>query len=125
MAAAYRQFGVFLIVGGLSTAVQYVVLTVLVHVAGVGPVPASACGYALGAITNYLLNYQFTFRSSAAHGVAGLRFIAMAGAGLALNTAIVWTAVHPLGINYLVAQVIATGVVLVFNFVVGKLWTFR
>ena len=34
-------------------------------------------------------------------------------------------AVHPLSINYLIAQVFATGVVLVFNFVVGKLWTFR
>jgi putative flippase GtrA len=49
----------------------------------------------------------------------------MACAGMALNTGIVWVAVHPLGINYLVAQVFATGVVLVFNFVVGKLWTFR
>ena len=125
MAATHRQFGVFLMVGGLSTAAQYALLTSLVHLAGVAPVPASVCGYALGAIVNYVLNYQFTFRSSASHGVALLRFIAMAGAGMGLNTGIVWTAVHPLGINYLVAQVFATGVVLVFNFTVGKLWTFR
>ena len=83
MAAGHRQFGVFLLVGGLSTGVQYVVLTALVHLAGVAPVPASACGYAIGAVANYVLNYTITFRSSASHRVAVLRFVAMACAGMA------------------------------------------
>ena len=59
------QFGRFLLVGGFSTLLQYVILAFLVRTAGTDPVVASSIGYVLSAIVNYDLNYRLTFRSSA------------------------------------------------------------
>ena len=57
------QFGKFLLVGAFATALQYVVLALLVQTAGMDPVLASSIGYLLSALANYDLNYRLTFRS--------------------------------------------------------------
>jgi len=125
MSSRRKEFALFVLVGGLSTGTQYVVLVALVQLLHVAPVPASVAALVAGAIVNYLLNYQLTFRSTVPHGVALMRFTLMACAGAALNTAIFWVLLHKAGFHYIVAQVFATAVVLVFNYFVGRLWTFR
>ena len=119
------EFALFVLVGGLSTAAQYAALVALVQWMHVAPVPASVVALGVGAIVNYLLNYQLTFSSTVPHGVALMRFTLTACAAAALNTAIFWLLLHKAGLHYLVAQVFASAVVLVFNYFVGRLWTFR
>jgi putative flippase GtrA len=58
----------FGLVGGVATAIQYVILVALVH-AGVAPPVGSAIGFVVSAFGNYLLNYHFTFRSRESHGI--------------------------------------------------------
>jgi putative flippase GtrA len=116
------QFGGFAGVGAVATALQYVVLVSLVT-AGLSPVVGSSIGFCLSALVNYYLNHRFTFQSTALHRDAIPRFAAMAFAGLLLNAALM--AVLTPWVHYLVAQVIATGTVLVFNFCVSRLWTFK
>ena len=48
--------------------------------------------------------------------------IAIIGAGI--NGFIMYIGVENTNINYLIVQIFATGVVLFWNFVVNKLWTF-
>jgi putative flippase GtrA len=111
-----RVFCVFLLVGGLSTLLQYVVLLTLVRLFRADAVLASTLGFALSALVNYYLNYRLAFHSSRPHGSALARFSAVALIGLQLNGAIMHGAVHWLSLHYLVAQVIATVLVLFWNF---------
>lgn len=118
------RFVRFALVGGLATGIQYGLLILLVKIAGVEPVPASALGFAISAIANYLINYRYTFRSTVRHAAALMKFSALAGVGLAVNSAIM-SQLLKLGAHYLIAQIVATGVVLLWNFAGNHWWTFR
>jgi putative flippase GtrA len=117
------RFARFVSVGGLATAMQYVILVVLVRAVALSPTLASAIGYVLSSLANYLLNYRFTFRSNLRHGPAILKFALLSFTGLLINSALMH-ALTAEGRPYLVAQVCATAVVLVWNFVGNSLWTF-
>lgn len=118
------QFAAFCGVGALATAVHYTLLVALVELAGVGAVAASSAGAALGALVGYALNRRYTFRSGRRHGEALPRFAATAAAGWLLNAAVMYVATQVLGLHYLAAQVLATGIVLAWNFGMNRAWTF-
>jgi putative flippase GtrA len=124
MIAVIKQFSLFSLVGAIGTAAHYALLIFLVSALAVHPVVASAAGAVLGAAINYALNYRFTFRSTRRHHEALPRFLAIAAVGLGLNTALMWLLVEPLHVHYLVAQFIATGCVLLWNYLGNRHWTF-
>ena len=124
MQAVLSQFMRFVLVGGLATAVQYAVLIVLVRAGALGPVAASGVGYTVSAMLNYYLSHRYTFRSRQLHAVAMPRFVAVSGLGLLINQAVVGATIELAGAHYLVAQVLATGCVMAWNFILGRIWTF-
>jgi putative flippase GtrA len=113
----------FGLVGGVATAIQYVILIVLVH-EGIWPAAASAIGFVVSAFGNYLLNYHFTFRSRESHAPAAMKFVMLAAGGLVINFVLMHLLVAA-GWYYLLAQVLVTAVVFLWNFVGNSLWTFR
>ena len=120
------QFGTFAMVGVLATGVHYVLLVAQVDLLGSPAWQATAIGCLAGAATSYIVNRRLTFRSTStiAHARSVPRFIAVAGASLLLNTIIVAFLVR-MHIHYLAAQFLATSVVLVWNFVLNRNWTFK
>jgi putative flippase GtrA len=119
------QFVRFTGVGIIGTAVHYLILILLVNVGGGGPILASGCGFVGGAFTNYFLNYRYTFHSGIPHLVGLPKFLTVASAGLVLNSLVMGVAISSANLHYLIAQVLATGVVLVWNFIGNRGWTFR
>jgi putative flippase GtrA len=77
----------------------------------------------LGALVNYLLNRRYTFCSEKQHGEALTKFLVIAALGLALNSSLMFIFVEILSIYYLVAQVLSTGLVLVWSFIENRFWT--
>jgi putative flippase GtrA len=119
----FTRFVKFAAVGGIATAIQYAVLVLLVRGARMAPTPASSIGFVLSAGVNYLLNYRFTFQSDRAHGPAVAKFAVLAATGLLINAAIMRLMIGA-GMHYLIAQVCATAVVFLWNFIGNSLWTF-
>lgn len=112
-------------VGAIGTVVHYSVLVAGVDELGLAPVVASSLGAVAGAVTNYILNYRFTFRSRKAHSDAMLKFMFVAAAGVVVNGLVVDACLRLDGVHYLVAQVIATAVVLVLGYIANRHWTFK
>jgi len=110
--------------GAIGTAAHFAVLAALVQFAGAGPVGASTVGAIVGAIINYALNYRFTFASGRAHHVALPRFFAIAATGVVLNAAVLSATLAFVRVHYLVAQIVATGTVLIAGFLANRKWTF-
>ena len=87
-------------------------------------VAASSVGYGAGALVNYVINYTFTFESNKAHSSALPKFFVVAGFGFALNAGLVALFARLLEFHYLLAQVLATVIILLWNFVLNRIWTF-
>lgn len=118
------QFLRFAAMGVLGTAVHYAILIFLVSGFNQSAGISAMIGATAGALTNYFLNYHFTFASDRRHREALPRFMAMAAVGVGMNGLIV-EALTRYEVNYLVAQVVATLVILGINFTVSRLWIFR
>lgn len=123
--SVYTQFLRFAAVGAIGTGFHYMALFLLVEYFHTGAVLASSAGFVLGAVINYFLNYRFTFASEKLHGETLPKFFLVAILGLPLNSGVMafYTVVIP--VHYLLAQLIATGIVLVWNFTANRIWTFR
>lgn len=115
----------FAAAGAIGTLAHYTLLLVLVEGAGVRPVVGSAAGFVLGALVNYALNHRLVFRSDRAHVEALPRFFAVAGVGLGWNALLMYGLTVLLGLHYLLAQVVTTGVLLIWHYVGNARWTFR
>lgn len=120
-----RQFFRFALVGLAGTAVHFGVLSLLVEALNMAPLPASVVGFVGGALANYLLNYHYTFMSRRRHRAALPRFLAIASIGALLNSLLMAAGLLWLQLHYLLAQLLATGLVLLWNFSGSRLWAFR
>jgi putative flippase GtrA len=118
-----RQFMLFSVVGAVGTAAHFGLLIALVQFMVTGPVPASIAGFAVGALVNYGLNYHVTFRSKKPHQAVAPKFVTIALAGLGLNTLVMALATSWL--HYLFSQSLATFLVLAWNFLCNRFWTFK
>ena len=119
-----KKFIVFLFVGGSATLLQYGIMILLVQLAHWPAVIATSIGYIVSSLFNYLLNYYATFKSDAEHRTAIIRFATVATIGLGWNSGIVYLLTKA-SWHYLLAQLVATVVVLLWNFFLHKLWTYK
>lgn len=119
-----RKFFIFLLVGGVCTAIQYVILISLVSLQNWQPTAASTVGFVASALLNYALNYRFTFKARNGNRVALPRFATVSGSGLLLNAAIMQTGLTYAPFPYWWIQIAATIVVLLWNFVGSLKWSY-
>lgn len=120
-----RQFVTFAGMGLVGTMAHYSTLLALVEWGGLTSVAGSEIGFVVGALVNYSLNYTFTFRSTASHGVALPKFMTVAAVGFCLNALCMMAGTRWTPLHYLIVQVLATGAVLFWGFAANSLWTFK
>jgi len=120
----YLRFLRFILVGLAATTVTFSALITGVEVFHTSAVTASLAGYALGIVVNYSLNYGYTFKSRERHMIVIPRFLLIMFAGLLINALIMVVLVDMVGVHYVLAQLAAISVVLVWNFTANQFWTF-
>lgn len=123
MRSSCEQVARFAAGGAIGTACHYVTLAAWVEFLGRGVVSGTLLGFSVGALVNYALARRFVFETSRPHAFALPRFATVAAMGAAINTGLVAT-IFGLGVHYLVAQLIATGAVFTWIFLLNKHWTF-
>lgn len=119
------RFLKFSSVGVIATTMQYLILIAVTESGLAGPVVASTLGYAIGGIVSYTLNYYYTFASNKRHAETMSKFLLVALIGLFFNGLIMSYCTHSLQLNYLISQVIATSLVLLWNFTANQVWSFN
>jgi putative flippase GtrA len=111
-------------VGAIGTLFHFATLSACVELAHLSPTNGSLVGAVVGALVNYVLNYHLTFASQQSHKVTLPRFLTVAAFGVALNGGVVKFMTETMGMHYLMAQALATIIVLGSGFVLNKIWTF-
>lgn len=119
-----KAFLKFALIGIVSTSVQYIILIIIVNFSDMTAFYASAVGYVSSSLLNYVMNRRITFDSQRSHAAALPRFLVVSVIGLALNTVVVWCMTVVANQHYLVAQLLATALVLLWNFQINRCWTF-
>jgi putative flippase GtrA len=144
------RFLKFCVVGVIGAVIDFGVLNLLVQVAGFPKVLANACSFSAAVVSNFTWNRLWVYPETRGEPLRTqfLQFLAVNLAGLFINTAIFFAAdrwllgragllagpvsslAMTLGLDhydlaYNGAKVIATAVVLFWNFFVNRLWTFR
>jgi putative flippase GtrA len=119
-----RQFFKFVAVGLLATAIQYGVLLAAVELFGLPATMGSGIGFVLSAAANYYLNHRLTFRSERQHLSAASRFVVVSAVGLLLNVAVMQLLTVHWRIQYVLAQVVATALIVSWSLCGNAYWTF-
>jgi putative flippase GtrA len=118
------QFLRFIFVGLVATLTTYGVLIAGVELLHVNPVLSSVTGYFLGICVNYVLNYRFTFVSDKKHQVVMPKFLTVMFVGMIMNAVIMWTGITCLKMHYMLAQLTAVALVLIWSYSANRLWAF-
>lgn len=113
-------------VGVAGMAVNFGVLWLLAGQAHLPLVAASVLATEAAIINNFLLNNAWTFRSlrdQETHWRKLVKYNTFALGGMALSVTTLWVLTHYLGLFYLLANVAAVGVALVWNYAANRRWT--
>lgn len=119
------QFFRYIFVGGFATVVNAASLYILTSKLGVYYLVSAAIAFILGILTNYLLSILWVFKSTGKLTKEVILFVVIGIGGLALNELIMWGLVSGLRVYYMLAWLVATAVVLIWNFGMRKKFVFE
>ena len=114
----------FLLVGGLAFVIDYVTLIICKEVFHINVLISAAIAFTVSVIINYILSVKWVFDvdKNKSKEKNFITFIVFSIIGLGLTELIMWFGVDILKISYLIVKIIATAIVMVFNFVTRKLF---
>lgn len=121
----------FCVVGVSGTIVDFGITWFFRDVVGLYELLANALGFTVAATTNYILNRIWTWGSQEKKvGVEYLKFFMVSLIGLGLNTLILSSLLHVFAfdsddLNFWCSKVVATLVVMLWNFFANNFFTFR
>lgn len=117
-----RQIGAFLVVGGLSAAIDAGVYLLLTWI-GVHPVAASAISFMSAFVVNYGGNRRVVFRARGQSGTLW-RYIVLVIVNLGLSAAFV-AAGLAVGLGPITAKIVSIVLIAAINYVAMRYWVFR
>jgi len=121
-----KQFLKFCVVGTIGTAIDFGLLYLLVESAHIWYLLAATISFIVAVINNYIFNKFWTFEDRDKDFLRQFgQFLVVSIIGLGLNVLILYVLVEFAGMWYILAKVLATGVVLIWNFFANKYWTFK
>lgn len=120
----FLQMFKFLLVGGLAFVIDYVTLIICKEVFNIPVLISAAIAFTVSVVVNYILSVKWVFDvdKSKSEKKNFIIFIVFSIIGLGLTELIMWFGVDIVKISYLIVKIIATAIVMVFNFVTRKLF---
>lgn len=118
----FLKFGV---VGVSGTVVDFGITWLLKEKAKLNKYLANGIAYMCGATSNYFLNRYWTFNDHSPEMLTQyLKFLGVSAIGLGLNTLVIYILVTRFKLNFYVSKIIATLLVLLWNFTANLMLTF-
>jgi len=114
----------FGIVGGIAFLIDYIVLFCCKEFIGLSVLLSAAIAFTVSVIYNYIASVKWVFdvnkeKSAKKNFVI---FIILSIIGLIITEIIMWIGSDIMKINYLIVKIIATAIVMVFNFITRKIF---
>lgn len=117
----------FLLVGGTATVIDFIIFFLLHEILSVNTLVANVTSFSLSLIYNYFISILWVFETDkdASKKQQFIIFLVFSLMGLGINTAIVYFCTDILKLYSMIGKIIATAIVMVFNFVTRKIFLER
>jgi putative flippase GtrA len=126
MKELFIKFFKFGLVGVSGVVVDFGVTWLLKEQLRLNKYVANSAGFGCAVVSNYVLNRIWTFHSSDPHvGLQFAKFAIVALIGLGMNNGIIFWLTERRGVTFYPAKLMATGVVMLWNFGANYLFTFH
>lgn len=118
-----KQIMRFGVVGVISFLVDYGILYVLTEKANIYYLLSAGISFTVSVVINYLLSMSWVFKSNKKRGKKEefIIFIVLSVGGLLLNQVMMYVFVDYMNVYYLLAKIVATAIVMIYNFTSRKL----
>lgn len=121
----FFQIFTFIFVGGLAFIIDYLVLILCKELININIYISTALAFTVSVIFNYILSVKIVFDVKQNNNKNFIKFILYSILGLVITELIMWFGVNILKITYLIVKIVATLIVMVFNFITRKLFLER
>ena len=120
----FNQILKFGVVGGIAFVIDYVTLIICKELFNINVLLSAAIAFTVSVIFNYILSIKWVFdvnkeKDSRKNFII---FIIFSIIGLGLTELIMWFGTDIIKIYYLIVKIIATGIVMIFNFITRKIF---
>lgn len=120
----FIQIFKFGIVGGISTVLDFVLIYIFKEFLHIPVIISNTLSFCIATIYNYIASVKWVFdvNKDKDKKKTFITFVIFSVIGLLLNDLIMWFTIELFNIYYILAKVIATLFVMIFNFVTRKLF---
>lgn len=114
----------FGIVGGIAFIIDYLSLIICKEVFHLNTLLSAAIAFTISVIYNYIASVKWVFdvNKEKNEKTNFIIFIILSIVGLIITEIIMWLGSDVMGISYLVVKIVATAIVMVFNFITRKMF---
>lgn len=123
----YKQIIKYLFAGGLAALTDFAILFLLVDVIHIWYVTSSVLAFAIAFGVSFYLQKFWTFRDGDLDKIYKQLavYLAVGLANLGLNTLFIYILVDKFGLWYMLAQVLISGVIAIWSFLIYKFLIFK
>ena len=115
-----KQILRFGLVGGIAFLIDYGIFTLLTLL-GVNYLIANVISFSVSVIFNYVASIKWVFDAKKQTPKDAVIFIVLSFIGLGINELLLYVGVDKLHINELLMKLVATAIVMVYNFITRKI----
>ncbi len=115
-----KQILKFGIVGGISFIIEYIILFCLKEFIHLSVLLSVAIAFSVSVVFNYIGSIRWVFNANNNSKNNFILFIILSIIGLVITEIIMWIGNDLLNIYYLIVKILATSIVMVFNFIMKK-----
>ncbi len=121
----YEQLFKYIFWGGISTAINLVILFALIYFTDIHYIVGNTIAYIIAVIINYFFNKRLVFNSDKDIKKELLGFVFVRAASLALDNACYYIAVDILGGNVYISRVLVSVLIISVTYVINKKVIFK
>ncbi len=114
----------FVIVGGTATILDWILYYILYNYLKINPLIANIISFSISTVYNYWASIKWVFEVNKDKSSKKLfiEFVLFSVIGLGLTELLLWIGIDLLSMNAMLIKIIATVIVMIFNFITRKIF---